>query len=100
MSATSYDSVDLAIIGGGIVGLSTAMECARRRPGARVLVLEKEAAVGAHQSSHNSGVIHSGIYYKPGSYKARFARKTAARTLDQAMADAWRWQRTLGAGPK
>ena len=69
--------VDLAIIGGGIVGLSTAMECARRRPGARVLVLEKEAAVGATRA-HNSGVIHSGIYYKPGSLKAKTCAAGAA----------------------
>ncbi|KAB8143561.1 L-2-hydroxyglutarate oxidase [Chloroflexia bacterium SDU3-3] len=65
---------DYVIIGGGIVGLATARELAERMPGARVLVLEKEQRWAAHQTGNNSGVIHSGIYYKPGSYKARFAR--------------------------
>jgi (S)-2-hydroxyglutarate dehydrogenase len=65
---------DFAIIGGGIVGLSSALAVTRRFPDARILVLEKESRWAFHQSGHNSGVIHSGIYYKPGSYKARFAR--------------------------
>ncbi|MCM3767765.1 L-2-hydroxyglutarate oxidase [Neobacillus niacini] len=65
---------DFAIIGGGIVGLSTGMAIYQRFPNAKVVVIEKEAAVAQHQTGHNSGVIHSGIYYKPGSYKARFAR--------------------------
>jgi len=65
---------DFAIIGGGIVGLSSALAVTRRFAGARILVLEKESRWAFHQSGHNSGVIHSGIYYKPGSYKARFAR--------------------------
>jgi L-2-hydroxyglutarate oxidase len=64
---------DFAIIGGGIVGLSTAMTLSRRQPNARILVLEKEADHSRHQTGRNSGVIHSGIYYKPGSYKAKFA---------------------------
>lgn len=64
-------SFDLAVIGGGIVGLATAREALLRRPKLRVIVLEKEDRVAAHQSGHNSGVIHSGIYYKPGSLKAR-----------------------------
>lgn len=58
------------IVGGGIVGLAVAREITRRRPGARVLVLEKEARVGQHQTGHNSGVVHAGIYYRPGSLKA------------------------------
>src|SRR6266540_3208859 len=62
---------DIAIVGGGIVGLATARELLRRRPGARLVVLEKERAIGRHQTGHNSGVIHSGIYYTPGSLKAR-----------------------------
>jgi L-2-hydroxyglutarate oxidase len=66
---------DFTIIGGGIVGLSTALALARRENGARILVLEKECAWAAHQTGHNSGVIHSGIYYKPGSLKAKFARE-------------------------
>ncbi len=62
---------DVAIIGGGIVGLATARALGERAPGARLVILEKEPKLAAHQSGHNSGVIHSGIYYKPGSYKAR-----------------------------
>ena len=65
---------DVAVVGGGIVGLSTAMAVGRRHPSARILLVEKEAAWAAHQTGHNSGVIHSGIYYKPGSFKARFCR--------------------------
>ncbi|MFZ0758869.1 MAG: L-2-hydroxyglutarate oxidase [Candidatus Sulfotelmatobacter sp.] len=61
---------DVVIIGGGIVGLAVAREITQRFPSLRVLVLEKEDGVGRHQSGHNSGVIHSGIYYKPGSLKA------------------------------
>ncbi|SDI14360.1 L-2-hydroxyglutarate oxidase [Alteribacillus bidgolensis] len=65
---------DYAIIGGGIVGLSAGYALTRRQPGCSILVIEKESNWSAHQTGHNSGVIHSGIYYKPGSYKARFAR--------------------------
>ncbi|MFO0826391.1 MAG: L-2-hydroxyglutarate oxidase [Gemmataceae bacterium] len=61
---------DLAVVGGGIVGLATAYQFTRRYPGKRVVVLEKEARVAEHQTGHNSGVLHSGIYYKPGSLKA------------------------------
>src|SRR5690349_9452673 len=64
---------DYAIVGGGIVGLSVGMHLTERFPDARVLLLEKEDHWAAHQTGHNSGVIHSGIYYKPGSYKAKFA---------------------------
>lgn len=66
---------DFAIVGGGIVGLSTGMALYQRFPNAKVVVIEKEAVVADHQTGHNSGVIHSGIYYKPGSFKARFARQ-------------------------
>ncbi len=62
---------DLAVIGAGIVGLAVAREFLLRRPGARVVVVDRERAVGQHQTGHNSGVIHSGIYYVPGSLKAR-----------------------------
>jgi 2-hydroxyglutarate dehydrogenase len=62
---------DIAVVGAGIVGLATARELAGRRPGWRVAVLEKEADVGHHQTGHNSGVIHAGIYYAPGSLRAR-----------------------------
>ncbi|RXT09109.1 L-2-hydroxyglutarate oxidase [Ammoniphilus sp. CFH 90114] len=65
---------DFAIVGGGIVGLSTGMALSKRYPKARILVLEKESQWAKHQTGHNSGVIHSGIYYKPGSFKAKFAR--------------------------
>src|SRR4051794_26163715 len=64
---------DYTIIGGGIVGLSTGVALLERFPGASVVVLEKESHWAAHQTGHNSGVIHSGIYYKPGSFKAKFA---------------------------
>ena len=66
---------DFAIIGGGIVGLSTALALGRRYPDAKVLVLEKESSWAYHQTGHNSGVIHSGIYYKPGSLKAKLCRE-------------------------
>jgi L-2-hydroxyglutarate oxidase len=62
---------DYAIIGGGLVGLSTAYQILKTKPGTSLCVLEKESAVASHQSTRNSGVIHTGIYYKPGSYKAR-----------------------------
>jgi L-2-hydroxyglutarate oxidase len=61
------------IVGGGIVGLATALKLLRRQPAARVTLLEKEPEVGRHQSTHNSGVLHCGLYYKPGSLKARLA---------------------------
>ena len=66
---------DVAVVGGGIVGLATARELLSRNPRRSVLVLEKERELAAHQSGHNSGVIHSGIYYRPGSSKARNCRR-------------------------
>jgi L-2-hydroxyglutarate oxidase len=65
---------NFAVIGGGIVGLATARALGERYPDARILLLEKEQSLASHQTGRNSGVIHSGIYYKPGSFKARFAR--------------------------
>ncbi|MBM3822757.1 MAG: L-2-hydroxyglutarate oxidase [Verrucomicrobia bacterium] len=65
---------DLAVVGGGIVGLAAAWTFARRHPGGKVLVLEKESRLASHQTGRNSGVIHSGIYYKPGSRKALHCR--------------------------
>jgi L-2-hydroxyglutarate oxidase LhgO len=69
------DRYDLAIIGGGIVGLATAYRLLQRSPDLRLVVLEKENDVATHQSGHNTGVIHAGIYYKPGSLKARLCRE-------------------------
>ncbi|MFI8824015.1 L-2-hydroxyglutarate oxidase [Streptomyces sp. NPDC053431] len=75
-----YDC-DVLVIGGGIVGLSTAYAITRAAPGTRVTVLEKEHAPARHQTGRNSGVIHSGIYYRPGSLKARFAVEGAAEMV-------------------
>jgi L-2-hydroxyglutarate oxidase len=71
---------DLAVIGGGIVGLSTAMQMTERFPGISVAVLEKEPALARHQTGRNSGVIHAGVYYQPGSLKARFCREGVEAT--------------------
>ncbi|WP_337177105.1 L-2-hydroxyglutarate oxidase [Paludisphaera sp.] len=68
-------ATDVAVVGGGVVGLATAYQLTRTRPGTRVVVLEKEPEVGRHQTGHNSGVLHSGIYYKPGSLKALNCRQ-------------------------
>ena len=67
----TQNAYDIVIVGAGIVGLSTAMHVAKRLPRYSVAVVEKEADVALHQTGHNSGVIHSGIYYKPGSLKAK-----------------------------
>ncbi|HET9119484.1 MAG TPA: FAD-dependent oxidoreductase, partial [Solirubrobacterales bacterium] len=64
-------SADFVVIGGGIVGLAVARELLDRHPDASLCVLEREERIGAHQTSHSSGVIHAGIYYAPGSLKAR-----------------------------
>jgi L-2-hydroxyglutarate oxidase len=73
---------DFVVIGGGIVGLSTARALLGRHPGARLAVLEKEGGWARHQTGHNSGVIHSGIYYKPGSLKARFCLEGARALVE------------------
>ena len=73
---------DFCVIGGGIVGLATARALLARQPGASLIVLEKEPALGRHQTGHNSGVIHSGIYYQPGSFKAKLCREGAAKTKE------------------
>lgn len=74
----AYDA-DVAVIGAGIVGLAAARELQRRRPRLRVAVLEREAEVGLHQTGRNSGVLHAGIYYLPGSLKARLCVEGARR---------------------
>ncbi|MET9063347.1 L-2-hydroxyglutarate oxidase [Streptomyces antibioticus] len=74
---TAYDC-DVLVVGGGIVGLSVAYALTRSAPGTRVTVLEKEPGPARHQTGRNSGVIHSGIYYRPGSLKARYAVQGAA----------------------
>lgn len=71
MANTDNRDYDIIVVGGGIVGLASAYKLNLRFPGKKILVLEKEKEVAAHQTGHNSGVIHSGIYYKPGSYKAK-----------------------------
>jgi (S)-2-hydroxyglutarate dehydrogenase len=71
---------DFCVVGGGIVGLATAREILERRPGASLVLLEKEAELAAHQTGHNSGVIHAGVYYAPGSLKARLCRAGNQRT--------------------
>jgi L-2-hydroxyglutarate oxidase len=71
---------DVCIIGGGIVGLATALELVRLRPDASLVLLDKESELAVHQTGHNSGVIHAGIYYKPGSLKADLCRRGAEAT--------------------
>jgi (S)-2-hydroxyglutarate dehydrogenase len=73
---------DIAIIGGGIVGLATARALGERSPGAQLVILEKENKLATHQTGNNSGVIHSGIYYKPGSYKAKLCVEGKGLMLD------------------
>ena len=72
---------DFCIIGGGIVGLASALALLERRPGAGLVLLEKASGVARHQTGHNSGVIHSGIYYTPGSLKAQLCKAGAAATV-------------------
>ena len=72
------DRVDLAIVGGGILGLATAYRLLERHPDMRLAILEKEPELATHQSGHNSGVLHAGLYYTPGSLKARLCREGKA----------------------
>jgi (S)-2-hydroxyglutarate dehydrogenase len=70
--------VSVIVIGGGIVGLATAYRLLEARPDLRVTVVEKEAELATHQTGHNSGVLHAGLYYAPGSLKARLCREGKA----------------------
>ena len=80
MSDSGYAvDADIAVIGAGILGLSTAMALATSHDDLRVVALEQESGIGRHQSGNNSGVIHSGLYYRPGSAKARMAVAGAER---------------------
>lgn len=73
---------DYIVVGAGIVGLATAWTVLQRQPGAHVLVLDKEGEPAKHQSGHNSGVVHAGVYYKPGSYKATLCVKGSRMMID------------------
>ena len=81
MMATIYD---IAIVGGGIVGLSVAYKLTQKYPDLKVAILEKESEIALHQTGHNSGVIHAGIYYQPGSYRARLCREGRAQLIEFA----------------
>jgi (S)-2-hydroxyglutarate dehydrogenase len=86
---------DYCVIGGGIVGLATARELLRRCRGASLILLEKETTLACHQTGHNSGVIHAGVYYEPGSLKARLCREGNRDTQEFCAAqnipvDMWR----------
>ena len=78
----NFQGYDIAIIGAGIIGLATAMRLAQEYPRYKIIVLEKDGEVAQHQTGHNSGVIHAGIYYAPGSQKANFC-STGGRLLRQ-----------------
>ena len=73
---------DFVVVGGGIVGLATALKILEARPAAKLLLLEKEAGLGRHQTRHNSGVLHAGLYYKPGSLKAKLAVEGLRQMVD------------------
>lgn len=82
MTSSRNSTVDFLVIGAGIVGLATARTLQQRAPGASVLVLDKADRVAAHQTGHNSGVIHAGVYYEPGSLKARLCRAGLEATVE------------------
>jgi (S)-2-hydroxyglutarate dehydrogenase len=81
---TAGETLDVIVIGAGLVGLATAMALLDEHPGLAIAVLEKETAVGTHQSGHNSGVIHAGLYYQPGSLKARLCTAGRVAMMDFA----------------
>ncbi|MDG1869722.1 MAG: FAD-dependent oxidoreductase, partial [Candidatus Thioglobus sp.] len=73
---------DYVVLGGGIVGVSTALSLITKHPDKRILLLEKEKSFAQHQTGHNSGVIHAGVYYQPGTLKAQFCREGLKETID------------------
>ena len=85
---------DFAVIGGGIVGLATAWQLTQQKPGLKIVILEKESTLAFHQTGRNSGVIHSGIYYKPGSLRARNCRDGKAALEAFCNKYGVAWQRT------
>lgn len=87
------NSYDVAVVGAGIVGLAVAREILLRRPGSELIVIDKQPAVGEHQTGHNSGVIHAGVYYSPGSLKARLCVEGAALMYEYCAANAIPYQR-------
>src|SRR6266851_9994304 len=76
------DRYAVAVVGAGIVGLAVAREIVARRPVAQVIVIDKASAVAQHQTGHNSGVIHAGVYYAPGSLKARLCTEGRLKTYE------------------
>lgn len=78
MTTAGEARADIVIIGAGIIGLATALRLLQQKPDLRVVLLEKEATVASHQTGHNSGVLHAGLYYQPGSLKARLCREGKA----------------------
>ena len=80
----SHDVYDIVVVGAGILGLATARELLRRHPQVRLLILDKEPVLAAHQTGHNSGVLHAGLYYQPGSLKARLCRAGKASLEEYA----------------
>ena len=84
---------DVAIVGGGIVGLATGLALTEGFPRLRLVLLEKESRTGTHQTGHNSGVIHSGIYYRPGSYKARLTVEGARQLIEFCERNGIRYER-------
>ena len=73
---------DYIVIGGGIVGVSTALSLITKHPDKRILLLEKENSFGDHQTGHNRGVLHAGVYYQPGSLKAKFCKEGLKETIN------------------
>ncbi len=85
---------DFILIGGGIVGVATALELQNRHPDARIVLIEKEAGFAAHQTGHNSGVVHAGVYYQPGSLKADFCKQGPELTRNFCKTHNLPYQRT------